>query len=53
MCAFPVSLHDQEADEKDENIGDLDDPLRREREMENLKKVGMQSVYQLMQRYIS
>ena len=51
MCAFPVSLHDEEANEKDENIGDLDNPLRREREMENSKKVGSQ--YQLMQRYIS
>ena len=45
------SLHDDgEADEeKDEDIGDLDDLSREEREME--KKVGSQ--YQLMQRYIS
>ena len=50
-CICFLSLHDDgEADEeKDEDIGDLDDLLREEREME--KKVGSQ--YQLMQRYIS
>ena len=43
MFAFPPD------EEKDEDIGDLNDLLREEREME--KKVGSQ--YQLMQRYIS
>ena len=50
-CICFLSLHDDgEADEEtDEDIGDFDDLLKEEREME--KKVGSQ--YQSMQRYIS